>query len=596
MTRVRAIGRVPTIVPGESFASYVERLAALHGVDLVVMLHYVGIFSEEKYERLNGYGILLNERQLENFSFATRMTKEQAANLLLSAFDGTAIDLAGVQAGDPASLRKRALDEWAYFSGSHVCPQCVVENGGAWQLAWKLPWTFTCIKHKCYLVPYCPSCERRFGSGRRDRSLSPVFVRHVPKLAHCNNPRPSGEAQIGKTAVPCGYPFDEIKTRSASVASLLVQKKINEALAGEPQAVLGSLTSPSEYFRDMRSLCALILFCAETKDLGQTGDAERAAFSAFVANRSAVQRVRQEAPSPRNSERTRVFIGPQEDPALMAAVSIFADKLLSATSEEGVATMLKPIAERCIALRPKGRWSVTEFFRFSNRLESAFQHALSHRASFNRSMGNRSVELQNRKYAFEPRHVPQSFWPEYFNEYLAGFFPEVGEDYARRFCSMSFVKLCGNYSWGEAAELLDLPQRQCIKMANRCVGFLVDETVKKQFARALHRLAHRLSIDQERIDHGERRTRFANLTDIPTEDWLHICARGGITPGHPGRRSRYAAVWLWSELTGGDWKLSPALKGENSENVREVYRQMCKTIIPKIETPLYEFGQSLLPE
>jgi hypothetical protein len=61
-----------------------------------------------------------------------------------------------------------------------------------------------------------------------------------------------------------------------------------------------------------------------------------------------------------------------------------------------------------------------------------------------------------------------------------------------------------------------------------------------------------------------------------------------------GRRSKYAAIWLWAELTGGDWRLAPGMEGENIESTREVFRALGKTIMPKLDPHLRVYGGLLL--
>lgn len=597
MSAVRPLARVPARITGESFNSYVERLAAMHQVDLLVMLHAIGMINEELYETINAYGVLMSEEQLERFSIATKMTKKQAAEMLMSTYDGTALNLSEVKQDDVHALRKCAINEWAYFSGTHVCPKCVLENDGAWQLAWKLPWTFACIKHKCYLVPYCPGCERRFRGGRRDRRLSPVFVRDIPKLGVCNNPMPIGEsAGVGRAARACGFSLAHVPVQAASQPALAVQKQVNEALAGVPQAINGVIVSPRDFFGDLRSVCALLLYCADENDLGQLPEVEQVAFAAFTAKRNAMLTGRKESTTPRNSERLRAFIGTPEDPGLMAAVISYALIILGAVKHEAMVDMLKPIAERCIARSSKQRWSVMGYFRFSARVGPAFHSALAQKSSFDRAMGNRSLLAQENRYAFKPRHVPQLLWEADFETHFSKFFPKVGNNYARRFCAMSLVKLCGDYTWGEAAGLLGLPKNSSIKLANRCVGFLDNDKAKQQYSCALHAIAKRLSEHSNKTDYGRRRKAFSDLCDIPPEHWLSICKQAQITPGQAGRRSRYAATWLWSYLTNGDWVLAPALNGENTVNAREVYRTMLKGVLISARSPLIIYGANLLAD
>lgn len=87
---------------------------------------------------------------------------------------------------------------------------------------------------------------------------------------------------------------------------------------------------------------------------------------------------------------------------------------------------------------------------------------------------------------------------------------------------------------------------------------------------------------------------LSTFSDIPTKIWSEICCAAGIDVGQPGRRSRYAAVWLWTELTGGDWRLAPGLVGENAESVRTVYSRLYKTILPKLASHLCLYGSTLL--
>lgn len=593
MKNVRPLSRLLTPAPGEAFTSYVERLAAKHKVELLVMLNTLGITEDERYERLHGYGILLDDTRLERFCSVARLSRDAAAKLLLSSYDGIAVDLSGVTLDDPDTLRKRATTEWAYFSGSHACPHCIREDGGAWKLAWKLPWSFVCTKHNCYLVANCPTCTRRLGTGRRDRSLSPLFVRRIPKPGFCNNPLPDGAGRMGRASPPCGYPLSDIQTIAAGRSTLHVQKTINEILNGDQATVFGAPVSSLEYFNDLRSLGAFILYCAEADDLDGCSAPELDAFRAFALDRNSKVTARKESASPRNGERTRVVQARHESPELMAAVTCIAVRALG-TDAVTTAKIFRRLAEQFIAKAPTARWEFIKFFGFSERLAPVIKQALSKGATFDRTIGSRSVLSADTKYTFSPSHVPQLIWQADYDKVFAAFFPRVKENLVRRFCSMSLVKLCGDYTWAQSGAFLGLTDRASIRLANHCVNTLAEAGAKDAFGKALHRLARRLSADEARIDYGLRRERLSSLTVIPETEWASICNSAGISTGHPGRRSRYAAVLLWAELTQGDWTLAPGLDGENSENAREVYRTLSKTILPQVRPFVLDYGKKLV--
>lgn len=595
MEPVRALTRILAPVPGEAFTSYVDRLAAVHKVDLVVMLHSLGMIDNERYERINGYGILLDEVRLQKVSTATHLPRQDIRQMLLSSYDGIAIDLTGVSLNVPESVRQRAISEWAYFCGSHACPHCLRESEGAWQIAWKLPWSFTCVRHGCYLVARCPSCNRRLASGRRDRTLTPLFVKHVPKLSLCKNPQPDGAGRMGRSSKPCGHDLASISTTATSREKLRIQMLLNERLGGKSLTILNSEISALQYFRDLRSLCAFILYCAEVDDLGDLPAPEEVAFSAFIEQRNRMIMARSQSATPRNSERMRLVWGPQDSPELMGAILGLATKIQESSSDMLTSALLRPLTERLIA-RTKDRWDVIKFFGFSSRLAPLIEKSTALGSHFDRAIGYRAAISREALLVFGPQHVPQLLWKGDFDQRFRAFFPRVQENSARRFCAMALVKLCGQHTWGQSALELGLPVKAGIKMANQCITLLGIAGLKEAFGEELRTIATGLSKSQNKIDYRRRREMLSTFSDIPPKIWSEICCAADIDVGQPGRRSRYAAVWLWTELTGGDWRLAPGLAGENTASARTVYSKFYKTILPMLASRLCVYGSTLLQE
>jgi hypothetical protein len=593
MLAVRALTRLLVPIPGESFTSYIYRLAARHKVDLLVMLKYVGMIDDERYQQITGYGIVLDEKRLQRFSVATQISESIVRKMLLASYNGIAVDFTGVSPGVPDTLRHCAASEWAYFSGSHACPHCIREDEGAWQLAWKLPWSFACVKHKCYLVPRCPACERRFESGRHDQSLSPLFARQVPKPGHCGNPRPDGMGRFGRNSLPCGHDLASIPTTVASLTTLRLQQRLNECLTGAVPTILGRQVRALQYFYDLRSLCAFILYCAELDDLGHLPTPEVVAFSAFSVERDRIFAARQESPTPRNGEQMRLVFARQESPELMAAVVRLATTILAATDPPSIALLLRPLTERLI-IKTRQRWAVTKYFAFSDRLAPIIEENVALRSTFDRAIGRKAVYSRAVPLAFEPRHVPQLLWKDNFARRFEEYFPGVRELSARHFCAVSLVKLCGDFTWVQSAAHLGLPVEAAIGMANRCISVLEETGREEAFGKALREVATSLSKDVNKVDYGARRYALSTLTHIPVAPWLNICRAANINPGRLGRRNKFAAVWLWADLTGGDWRLAPGMEGENAESVRNIFHALDRTILPKLMPHLRAYGTLLL--
>ena len=57
------------------------------------------------------------------------------------------------------------------------------------------------------------------------------------------------------------------------------------------------------------------------------------------------------------------------------------------------------------------------------------------------------------------------------------------------------------------------------------------------------------------------------------------------------------AAWLWADVTGGDWRLAPALLSNPDQEIqREVYRAMQKKLFPQFAPHLRQLGRCLLIE
>jgi len=160
---------------------------------------------------------------------------------------------------------------------------------------------------------------------------------------------------------------------------------------------------------------------------------------------------------------------------------------------------------------------------------------------------------------------------------------------------MALVKLLG-YSWAETVKELDLPQSM-YRLPNRAVMLLNQQGFYDEFAVELHRWAAQISKQPKKIDFAEARRTLQNFEDIPLEDWKSVCKAAKLRMGNPGGRSRYAAAWLWAELTGGDWWFAPALRSKaHGKFQRDVYRAMEKTLFPHLAPHLRQLGRRLLSE
>uniref|UniRef100_A0AAU2VC43 TniQ family protein n=1 Tax=Streptomyces sp. NBC_00003 TaxID=2903608 RepID=A0AAU2VC43_9ACTN len=74
--------------------------------------------------------------------------------MTLAPFNGTviALDTATRKLGRPPSWKTSG-------ARTRYCPDCLGDSAGRWQLSWRLPWSFACLRHHRLLLDACPACH-----------------------------------------------------------------------------------------------------------------------------------------------------------------------------------------------------------------------------------------------------------------------------------------------------------------------------------------------------------------------------------------------------------------------------------------------------
>ena len=587
----------------ESFASYVDRLAYRLRAPLGALLEATGVGIPYCY------GIALEERSRKAFAAATGLEERQVDALLLTTYDGLAIDLGEVDLSRPHGLRRGGTWEWAYLVGSHVCPSCMDEAcaqaGPPWQLRWKLPWLFACTKHRRLLVDTCPRCRRRTGVGRPERKGGLGFPTVVPAPGLCANSLGPGEGRSGRGARPCRQPLADIKTVSLgrSRAILEAQASLEAALDGAPQHVGSQPVSTLTYFRDLRSLCALILYGAEADDLRPLPEPLLSAFTQHVEEREQKvrerERVRAEGGG-RSGPRNRTFAGAPKSAALMAAIAPRAVTILAPPSKRDLAAELSWLVERVNEAAPRGAAHLVAHLPMSPPLRSAWSQATARTRggrpryrSLALTAGLHTLVQAGTEAGFGPDQVPQLLWEGVYDERFAGFFPGVERDTARRFLSLALVKLVRRCSWGDAGRALGIPPQPARSCSNHVMHELEKAGASDLALTRVCELARELDDRSEELtNYGSRRRALMDFRLIRRLDWERICRRAGWPLRDDTSLRRLAAAWAWCRATGGDYRFAPPLAGDDRKALQAAFRRFLDTRLATFAESLREYADS----
>jgi hypothetical protein len=108
---------------GESFASWVDRMALRNGCPPWAMVEALGLdVGASSDVRSLAYSVVTMPETRRAIEAATGVSSETVREMHLEMFDGSALDLAGVRMGDKESVRRAEGRERAQFVGSRAWP------------------------------------------------------------------------------------------------------------------------------------------------------------------------------------------------------------------------------------------------------------------------------------------------------------------------------------------------------------------------------------------------------------------------------------------------------------------------------------------
>lgn len=212
---VRVFPLVTAPLPGESLDSWLEAIAVRMDVTIAELYEHMGF--RPPYGALSSH---LNRKpspsEANAIATATGCRVEDITAMTLSRYPA---DVLGIDQDTGEFIRRVP---WGRVHGSRFCPHCLGSAGGAWQLNWRLIWTFACLQHHCLLADRCPRCDAA------QRYWYQTGNEH-PRPGQCvgsTGGRPVGRAPRCDADLAQAYVFD----LPAHHPALMAQSAINDLL------------------------------------------------------------------------------------------------------------------------------------------------------------------------------------------------------------------------------------------------------------------------------------------------------------------------------------------------------------------------------
>jgi hypothetical protein len=158
---------------------------------------------------------------------------------------------------------------------------------------------------------------------------------------------------------------------------------------------------------------------------------------------------------------------------------------------------------------------------------------------------------------------------------------------------MELVAFACSMSRRHAAEALNLPHGVTATAA----------AITRQLRRSgqhelllvrLGHLAAELDAAETLVDYSHRRTVLRDLAEVPWDDWQEICLRSGVGVGVRHAKHRYAAVWLWEVIAGGDYREAAGLRGRPLHHRSMYTKKFLARQLPPLESALRRYGEMVV--
>lgn len=448
----------------------------------------------------------------------------------LSRFDGTAVDLTGLDPRRWSSWRTVAGRGWFRPRGTAACPACLAADG-RWRTAWRLPTVTVCTEHSCYLLERCPRCGRRFA----DHPHEPL---RLGAGTRCLNP-------IGERVV-CDVDVSALGTRAAVADDVACQERHDLACTGTAVLTLGNLSPAKEYLADVRHLAVLLLHLAS-----QSGDGRLASW---------VDPIRKEA---RQTGRTRWHLSPPTDPRVRSSVLTTADHILTAPTVHEAADLLAPWIETA----PRGTESRLAWLADRTTMTPALTRVTMAALAPHQRI---STHLRRTRTLADPARIPQVVPETLYRRHAAHLFTTDKGETNRLFLSLCLARQTGAASWADAAVLLGL---------DGDVGSRTTRSVSARSRPGPRRLTAALDVVRANLT-GDYRDREQQVHALTASDaWFEQWA-DEHRPGTRATSYAYAVTYLWCVHAGGLSSSSPAWAAPPPRPVRAAYRQFAASLRP----------------
>ncbi|GAB3438910.1 hypothetical protein GCM10027517_11710 [Phycicoccus ginsengisoli] len=516
------------------------------------------------------FGITLPQHLAHRAATVAAMSTDEMQQMHLSAFDGTALDLTGLDITDERTVGIVSRREWMLPFSSRACPACLTD-APVWPLWWRLQCAGCCPTHRLRLLDVCPACGIPFTRGYalegRARALSDA---RIPDPTRCGNHTPHGPCK----QVLADLPAHEATNQQADFQNLLLSfahpssasaRAPGPGVRLEGSVLLGGRTlTRAQWFMTLRDLSAITLSLTGTdpRMVQRPSPARTRPLEQFLTHWSSGDSI---------ILPTGYRSGPPTARACLALFDLLA-AAMTADSEQAFAAAASPLVQAFVKENTRRGHDSLRCLRVRGLVADLALDL--RRKNFGRIVA--PVAMTRHRPPPEPQAAPHpgatpvpapelsTSWAlpaawiptlvpvQQYNRYIVEHLPGTATTTGRRFAALSVARLAGANTWANAGRALGLGDAGSTHVAD-VIGRRISDP--DQYWRSVAAVLAELGM--EPVDYRARIASLAGLRSIPASTWTQLTTARAVFR-YTTARSRHAAAWVWAEHTGGPWTESPA--------------------------------------
>jgi TniQ/Bacterial regulatory helix-turn-helix protein, lysR family len=579
-------------LPGEALDSWMEAYAARLDVTVGDLADAFGLHRDTpsgdgRSRPAPTWTITLRDEEVSGLAQATGIAPNVLIGLTLQRYEGVVVAL------DHATRAVRTWQLWGRGRGSRYCPACLADSGGRWQLAWRLSWSFYCLRHGLILVDRCPRCQR---VPRRTRQR----LTRIPAPGLCSSPMPSGSRDAKSHAGVCGFELATSDALALPAADPIARAQlyVNDLLtrtsphADPVPAVDGSRIPVAEVFADLKALGGSILALAGETDLKEIPPP-------VIEQRQAATRAWG------RSRRTGLHAPP--DAASTAIAVSRAMQIVTApdldTAADRIGWLIGRARDRPIPVTPTAitkNWGTT-----SLALQRVILRALApqlrpvYRLRYGATTpqpripdpvprGTPRSNVVSDQIRVRATKLPQQLWASWALRLM----PPSGYDFTTfRTVASTCLLVPGNRSdLPELIRLLEQPVKR--DTIHHVLNGLSADGVRDAVLRILSTLASRLDREPVPIDYQRRRVLVRSSLLLTGAEWKALCLQTGAVASK--RTHLHAQRYLFELLTGTSPRHAHAPLMLRPGQAIDSYATFCTNLTPRLAELLKQVAERRL--